>query len=449
MSLELFALSIAAKAMCSRYPDLPGAIGTSIDGIIGNRADDLVRNLAARMRKGGLPANHHVQQAGQTALRETLKLLVSAVAAEVGGKPPLWDALRRHLRAGTLSHQPLLEIRNFPECQWLENLQALAEDAHALEDLHRRLPFDEASVVAALRSDAESEQAGRRFDAALAGWINEHMAERPARPGCLDAYLSDGFPLERGGRERVRPFQAWRLVFAEAAKTTPEVFNILVLRTLADLSGRVASALPGRQAFEQALSAPVASIQAALGRIEADLDAIKAGQQEEIESLGGLHDKADGMADTQQQHGAKLDGLRGQNDSLHNKFDALTQTIQQSIQTYRPGALHQLNRRLPEHFTGRAGELEQLIAALRQVGAGFRPRLEAQNNRGLKPAPTPPGAAAVVISAVNGMGGVGKTALALMAAYAVLDASPTCNCSSNSPPTRPALSAPSKPAMRC
>jgi len=335
MSVELFALAVAAKAMFS-HGDLVGVLGTAIDGAVGNRADDLVRNLAARMREGGLPANHHVQKAGQTALRETLKLLVSAVAAEIGDKPPLWDALQRHLRAGTLTDRPLIHFRDFPEFEWLESLQALAEDERALEALHRRLPFDEASVIAALRSNAEAEQAGRCFDETLAAWIDEHMRQarsagvppangpqiRAPSPACLADFLHNGFPLERGGRERVRPFQAWRLIFAEAAKTTPEVFNILVLRTLADLSGRAASALPNAQAFQQALSEPVAFIQTALGRIEATL----------------------------REHGAKLDGLHDKSDSLLGKVAALPQTIQQaidrSIQTYRPGALHQLNRRL-------------------------------------------------------------------------------------------------------
>jgi tetratricopeptide (TPR) repeat protein len=62
-------------------------------------------------------------------------------------------------------------------------------------------------------------------------------------------------------------------------------------------------------------------------------------------------------------------------------------------------ALHQL-KPPPEHFTGRAEPLAELCAALRE---------QAQSG------------SAVVISAVNGMGGVGKTALALMAGHAVLD----------------------------
>jgi len=76
----------------------------------------------------------------------------------------------------------------------------------------------------------------------------------------------------------------------------------------------------------------------------------------------------------------------------------LLKRIAQSARDYRPCALHQL-RRPPEHFTGRVEVLAELCAALRE---------QAQVD------------GVVGLSAVNGMGGVGKTALGTMAAYTVL-----------------------------
>jgi len=397
MSIELLALAAAAKALCN-HDDLGKIFGTAIDGVVGNRSDDLVKNLAARMGEPGLPANHHVQRAGQKALRETLKLLVSAVSAEIGKRPPLWETLQRHLREGTLRDQPLIEFRNFPEYQWLDRLQTLADDERALADLHRRLPFDEARVMDAMRSDAEAEQAGRRFDESLAAWLDENLADVPARPACLASFLQVGFPLEKGGRERVRPFQAWRLIFAESVKTSQEVFNILILRSLADLRERSLAQPPTQQAFELALDEPVAFIRSDLARLEGKLD--------------GLHDK--------------VDGLQAQNEQI-------LAAVQQAAKTYTLSGLHQL-KTPPELFTGRKEELARLVQAFQTqarspVGALSQARHESavgvlsqarpnpDTGRGWE---TPPTSTALVISAVNGMGGVGKTALALMTAYAVL-----------------------------
>jgi tetratricopeptide (TPR) repeat protein len=76
----------------------------------------------------------------------------------------------------------------------------------------------------------------------------------------------------------------------------------------------------------------------------------------------------------------------------------LLQRIYKQAAQHRWSALHQL-KPPPEHFTGRAEPLAELCGTLRE-------QAQAGN--------------AVVISSVNGMGGVGKTALAIMAAHAML-----------------------------
>ena len=90
---------------------------------------------------------------------------------------------------------------------------------------------------------------------------------------------------------------------------------------------------------------------------------------------------------------APLPPAAAKTDFIGLMAEALLDRIAESARTYRPGALHQL-KAPPEHFTGRAEALAQVCAALRGGGA-------------------------VAVSAVNGLGGVGKTALATMAAHAL------------------------------
>ena len=94
----------------------------------------------------------------------------------------------------------------------------------------------------------------------------------------------------------------------------------------------------------------------------------------------------------------------------------LLQRILHQAASYRhDGVLHQLPSP-PEHFTGRTDEIVELLAALRHPLP--------TNDRSPDSAGAPSGLLgthSIIISAVNGLGGVGKTALATMAAYALVD----------------------------
>jgi len=351
------------------------------------------------MADGSLPVNHHVQRAGREALAASLAVLAEAVAAEMaesGQRPPLFEAIRRRLRSGDLFAQPLINIRDFAEPRWLEALLALAKNQDALGDLHRRVSFDEPAVLAALKDGAAAEELARRFGAELAGWLDQRLDGIPGRPECLSRFLTDGFPVAPDSRERILPFDAWRLFFAEKAKASQEVFSILVLHALAQLTGRGEADLAGRAAdFDTLLSGPLRVMGDRLERIEAGVLAVRQTQAEHTETLGGIAadtgeiKSAVGVIDT------KTDGVREVVDAIHTGVRELrARPVPETTPRAKPINLPYHSR--GDLFRGR----DPALAALHAAFAG--------------------GAGAAAIGqrqAVHGLGGVGKTRLAVEYAH--------------------------------
>ena len=89
--------------------------------------------------------------------------------------------------------------------------------------------------------------------------------------------------------------------------------------------------------------------------------------------------------------------------------DNITNHIYQAAEAYRAGPLHQLPA-VPENFTGRSEDIERICAAVRGAQAGDQAQ--------------PGGTAGRVVNltaSLDGMPGVGKTALAIMAGYALAE----------------------------
>jgi tetratricopeptide (TPR) repeat protein len=105
------------------------------------------------------------------------------------------------------------------------------------------------------------------------------------------------------------------------------------------------------------------------------------------------------MSNTQQ-HTNQTGGVNfGQNNEIRIEGDLIGTLIQQAAM-YQRDALHQLPS-IPEHFTGRAEQIQTLCDSIRANAAT--------------------GTANAITSSIQGMGGVGKTALAIVVAHALTE----------------------------
>ncbi|MET0982466.1 MAG: tetratricopeptide repeat protein [Telluria sp.] len=225
---------IAATAAAGAVGEV---MGNLVQGMVGNEAHIQVRQVlqkfAAKLRDGRLPENHDLQQAATDALTSALHALALGIALHIDPKPPLVDAIRRHLRDRTLFDQPLLELRRCPEREWLLALHKL---------LKKESPFGKRGALAVipegelleLFSPTVNQNIAGRLHAAARDWLGDKLDGEPGRPAVLDNFLANGWPLEKNGRQYITLYQAWSLFFHEQIKDNERVFRFVVVSTLAD-----------------------------------------------------------------------------------------------------------------------------------------------------------------------------------------------------------------------
>ena len=198
----------------------------------------ILKRFAGKRQDGSLPENHDLEIASGEALREATRALLYGIAAHLDPKPPLFDAIRKHLRDGTLFNQPLIELRDSPSRDWLNKLQELCKKNEPFERLGSE-PVSADSNMTTLLQRRVDEDAQRALHQRFAAWMDRELQNVPGRPDFLDDFLQQGWPVEKDDNERVTLYQAWCLFFREKLKHKEEVFRVLVANTLVEVANDV------------------------------------------------------------------------------------------------------------------------------------------------------------------------------------------------------------------
>ena len=198
----------------------------------------LLKRFSEKRNVGSLPQNHDLELAGHEALKEATRALLLGIHAQLDPKPPLFEAIRNHLQNGTLTTQPLIELRSSRSREWFNAFQKLCDDETSFARLTRKAEPLESNPVAKFGGHVD-ESAERELHQRFSEWLDHEMQNTPGRPDFIDDFLHKGWPVEKDGRERVALYQAWCLFFREKLKHKPEVFRILVIDTLTEVAANV------------------------------------------------------------------------------------------------------------------------------------------------------------------------------------------------------------------
>jgi hypothetical protein len=195
--------------------------------------EHLIKHLKEYLHDGELPANHDLRKAVNESLLEASHAFALGVAAHLGPKPPLMDAIRDHLLNGTFSETPLLEMRDVRGNEWVTELITESRRAHEAGGIEAEFILKEGEVTKLLLDGPPSAFQHRVRDA-FADWLKRQV-QSADRPACVDDFLADGWPIEKGSSNRLTFYQAFSLFFQAKVKQRSEVFNILIAQTVSGI----------------------------------------------------------------------------------------------------------------------------------------------------------------------------------------------------------------------
>ncbi len=203
-----------------------------------NRAVELLKRFIAKRDDRTIPANDDLEQASNESLREATRALLLGIQVHLDPKPSLFEAIGKHLRDGTLTAQPSIELRQSPSRKWVNALEKLCNSETSFARLTRKTE-SVASDRAARRAAKNQKDTARELHRIFGEWLDREMQGVEGRPEFLDNFLQNGWPIEADRNERVTLYQAWCLFFREKIKNKTEVFRILVADTVTETASEV------------------------------------------------------------------------------------------------------------------------------------------------------------------------------------------------------------------
>lgn len=213
-----------------------------------------------------------------------------------------------------------------------------------------------ATTARELLATVVHEPARELLHLSVQAWAERHMTDVPGWPAAWRDCLQQGWRIGADDEQRVTLYQAWALHFREAVKHRPAVFNIFAATALAD--GLPAAGAGSLEAvLRDALEAQTSDLAERLERIEAQLGRIEATTE---------------------------------------RTEQLVQQVLAALPATAAGQPFAELPAPPPHFMGRDTEVADLVNRLTRA----------------------PGGAGIITEGLRGMGGLGKTALALAVGHA-------------------------------
>lgn len=355
---------------------------------------DLAKLIAGDLQQGKLPANHDLYKLAHRSLRSALCFAHASCANDIGEKLPFFPAIMQAWTEKRLFDQPLKDVRETPQHDWLDRFgKAIRDDAafNAFDGTGTGLDEVDAASLTATQFDTNTQSL---LNTRLNEWVTRHVeSPSPAvsRPRFFKDGLKLGFPIDGDAQRRLTVYAAWCLFFREGLKDAQDErpFKAYVIAKLDEISQSRGVPFDG-EAFATQLNDQL--IEKLAQRIP-DIEYFDL-QFESIEAL------------------IKLEALKSQEHmtaEIQRAIDTLTQKINTLAERLgelegKPSSIPRLPT-LQNRFVGRTEEQQKLLDTLRSDDTGT----------------TPAGRVAGIAAGVRGQGGIGKTALALAVAHQIKD----------------------------
>jgi hypothetical protein len=173
-----------------------GVLGSYVANHVDRGGQELARVIQERLRRGGLPPNHDVEQACLNALQQSLEMFAEADNRRSTRPKSLLEAIaNRRDEDGRL--KPVLEWWHTKEGQWFDELlqEIRADDLERRFDLRvTTQPAALQSAAAALRQPGDTADVAGRFHAAVLDWL-ERRVQSGRKPEFVDDWIQSGWPL--------------------------------------------------------------------------------------------------------------------------------------------------------------------------------------------------------------------------------------------------------------
>lgn len=214
----------------------------------------LYQHFKTRLEDGTIPANHDLQKAVQGSLLEAARAFALGVAAELGEKPPLFQAMRKHLAQGTFTQTPITRMRDVGGMGWVgELLEAAKPGKGGKGGIAADFIIAEGKLTTLL---TETKSSGTEFEQrvtrAFTKWLAEHV-QHAAQPDCVNEFLKKGWPLEKGGSKRVTFYEVFVMFFREKIKDVPVVRDIFLAQTTSGIAEDVKELLEKAKLSDEGL----------------------------------------------------------------------------------------------------------------------------------------------------------------------------------------------------
>jgi len=214
------------------------ALGAIAANVLSSFGYDVGKTVLGKLIEGplpdsDLPGDQHLGLARRSALHDAAAFVGHSMAAELGPRSPWFTAFMEQWKAGTIFERPLFELRDTPHHDWLAGYFHAIADRGIFDKLVDQVDITDDDVARLLGNEADSllsELLNDRF----CTWVKNHVS--PSEPPAVFQHGSQaGWLIAPDRPSRITFFQAYCVFLTERLKSDEQSFRAFALKAIAEV----------------------------------------------------------------------------------------------------------------------------------------------------------------------------------------------------------------------